>query len=141
MHLSSGSVESLFVEYADDVYNFLVYYTGRRDVEDIVQETFVKAIKGLERTSNIVNPRSWLFMIARNTAMDHARRAKREVLVSDAAFANIPYDGPSPDESAACSEYAGHIVNTIQKLKREYRDVLVLRLIMQQSGMDVFANS
>ena len=36
-------IEQWFNEYEKDITKYLVYYTGSKDVEDLVQETFLKA--------------------------------------------------------------------------------------------------
>jgi len=54
------------------------------EAEDVVQETFVKAIEASRRRPDVGNPEAWLFRIAHNTALDHLRqRARRQRLGSD----------------------------------------------------------
>ncbi|WP_254660760.1 sigma factor [Bacillus sp. FJAT-27225] len=36
-------IEQWFYQYEKDIFNYLVYYTGTRDVEDLVQDTFLRA--------------------------------------------------------------------------------------------------
>ncbi|MDQ0188885.1 hypothetical protein JI721_12200 [Alicyclobacillus cycloheptanicus] len=43
----SRSIEEWFAAHDDQVYNFLVYFTGSMDVEDLVQETLIRAMYGL----------------------------------------------------------------------------------------------
>ena len=59
------------------VYNF-VYRLVRntQDAEDITQETFVKMWKNLKRYNQDQNFKTWLFTIARNTAIDSLRKKK-----------------------------------------------------------------
>src|SRR5690625_6343817 len=67
-----------FDAYADDIYRFLVHYMSTTDVEDIVQEVFIKAIDRYDLFNGESSPKTWLISIARNLAIDEARRKKRQ---------------------------------------------------------------
>ena len=58
--------------------------------EDLVQETFLAAMQGLENFKEESTPRTWLFSILRHKLMDHYRKAFRNQHVS------IDHDGPAP---------------------------------------------
>lgn len=51
---------------------------GNVDVDDLVQETFVRAYRGLQNYSYGVSCRSWLLTIARNVCADHYRKISRD---------------------------------------------------------------
>jgi RNA polymerase sigma-70 factor (ECF subfamily) len=46
----------------------------RDDIDDVVQETFLKAYRGLHTFSYGVTCRSWILTIARNACVDHFRK-------------------------------------------------------------------
>jgi RNA polymerase sigma-70 factor (ECF subfamily) len=48
------------------------------DGEDIVQETFLKALNALDGNMTVERPEQWLFRIAHNAAQDRLRRRNRE---------------------------------------------------------------
>lgn len=73
------TISEWFYLYSNDVYNFLVYYTCTTDVEDLVQEVFIKAGRGLHSYKNQASPKTWLFTIARNTAIDEARKKRQRL--------------------------------------------------------------
>ena len=52
-----------------------------KEVEDIVQETYVRACQ-VERKTTINTPRSFLLKTARNLALDHVKRAESRLAVS-----------------------------------------------------------
>lgn len=70
------AIETWFQLYANDVFNYLVYYTYSQDVEDLLQETFIKAWTHLGKQKTIADPKAWLLSIARNTAIDAIRKKK-----------------------------------------------------------------
>jgi RNA polymerase sigma-70 factor, ECF subfamily len=51
---------------------------GAVDVDDLAQETFVRAYRGLQSYSYGVSCRSWLLTIARNVCADHYRKTSRD---------------------------------------------------------------
>lgn len=56
----------------------LIYWMIRSDeVDDLVQETFIKAWKSFEKFENRSNMRTWLHRIAMNTVYDHFRKCKK----------------------------------------------------------------
>jgi RNA polymerase sigma-70 factor (ECF subfamily) len=90
-----------------DVMRFLAPLTASADVEDLTQETFLRALRGLPEFAGRSSVRTWLFSIARRVAADHVRRATRRPRVAavpdwqataDAAGAA---DGPRFDEHHA----------------------------------------
>jgi RNA polymerase sigma-70 factor (ECF subfamily) len=60
--------EQLAMPLFDSLYNFAHWVTGDRvDAEDLVQETYVKALKGFKSFQEGTNLRAWMFRILRNT--------------------------------------------------------------------------
>ena len=60
--------------------NWLIKSTGdNHRAEDILQDTFLKALKHKERFCSLDDSKSWLFTIARNALIDQQRKPRREV--------------------------------------------------------------
>src|SRR6201996_6356839 len=60
--------EQLAMPLFDSLYNFAHWLTGNRvDAEDLVQETYAKALKGFKSFQEGTNLRAWMFRILRNT--------------------------------------------------------------------------
>lgn len=71
------ALEALVRRYMAQIYRYAHRYTGNADTAaDITQETFVKAWKHLKRFDRSRNFQSWLFAIAKNTAVDWLRTKK-----------------------------------------------------------------
>ena len=98
------------------------FLTERADVEDVAQETFMRALKGI-RSFDPERPFApWLYQIARNQARNHlrsrARRAAAAGLVADAAVAD---PGPSPATGAERTELRHLLAAAIRELPEQRR--------------------
>jgi RNA polymerase sigma-70 factor (ECF subfamily) len=69
-----------------DVRRFLAHLTDRGDLDDVTQETYLRAMKALARYDARASARTWLFAIARRVAADEVRLAMRR-----------PRQSPAPD--------------------------------------------
>ncbi|MBS4198116.1 RNA polymerase sigma factor [Bacillus sp. FJAT-49732] len=126
MSKSNIIISEWFHLYSNDVYNYLVYYTGSTDVEDLVQEVFIKVIMGLKSYKGQSSPKTWIISIARNVAIDDARkRNKKRNLSFDEQLISI--DGDSPEKFFLQNEEKQALYNAIQMLKSNYREVILLR--------------
>lgn len=73
-------------DYADYLYRFAVARVRDHEVaRDLVQETFLAALKGQERYRGVAAERTWLTGILKNKVVDYYRRGKREPLLEDLA--------------------------------------------------------
>ena len=116
------------------VYNF-VYRLVRntQDAEDITQETFVKMWKNLKRYNQDQNFKTWLFTIARNTAIDSLRK-KKSFVFSDFEIADgknpfldtLADPAPLPDELAARAERQTLFGSALGKRSPAYQEVFTL---------------
>ncbi|WHY66059.1 RNA polymerase sigma factor [Neobacillus sp. SuZ13] len=130
-------IEKWFIQYEQDVTNYLVYYTGSVDVEDLVQETFLRAFRALSQFKNDSSPKTWLISIARNTAIDFYRKKS----VWNRLKQILDYESPKLHEQDTGEkivrkmEYA-YLYEAINELKPTYRDVILLRGIAELSSQE-----
>lgn len=127
-----------FHQYHRDILNYLIYFTGRVDVEDLVQEVFIRALRRLNTFNELSSPKTWLFSIARNIAIDEMRKQKRENDKQQKLlhFYRRSYH-PSPEEMMRLNETNKEIYETIQTLRQNYRDVLILKGIKELNNQEV----
>jgi RNA polymerase sigma-70 factor (ECF subfamily) len=69
--------------YADALYNLARYLTGRDgDAEDLVQETYSRALGAMHRLAADSNVKAWLFQILRNLFISQWRRRQNDPVVT-----------------------------------------------------------
>ena len=96
------------------------------DPEDVVQDAFIRAYRGLRVTDRPMALRPWLYMIVRNRALDELRTPQRSDIYDDEALRPVPSDS---DPAQCCEERdeMRFIVSEIARLPERQRMALVMR--------------
>ena len=127
----------LVLIYQDRVYSHCHYLAGSPDdAEDLAQEVFVQAFKGIRSFRNDADFGTWLHRIAVNQWINFYRRSRKVVTFSLDAPLNTS-DGEvnrelaateeSPLEKVERSELNALVGNALNRLLPEFRTVLLLR--------------
>jgi RNA polymerase sigma factor (sigma-70 family) len=97
--------------------------TGDRALsEDVAQETFITAWRQLDKLNQTSKLRPWLCVIARN--LGYRARRDRPVVADDAAAE--PDGGASPFDAVVEAEAQRIVRDTLSRVPKRYREVLVL---------------
>jgi RNA polymerase sigma-70 factor (ECF subfamily) len=121
----------LVERYQDRLYNSLVRVLGSaEDARDAVQEAFVQAYLKLDTFRGSAAFYTWLYRVAFNLAMSHARKRRPRTSLDEAkeSFGREPVDGqPTPDMHLVRREQVQLVQTALAALGTEYRQILVLR--------------
>src|SRR4051794_810971 len=105
---------------------------NEHDADDVVQETFLRAYRQLERFEERANFGTWLHRIAVNCALDllrargrHDRHTVRDE--DDAMSRTIETADPQPDRLLMSAELQKHVVAALDRLSGNERTAFVLR--------------
>jgi len=75
---SRGEVGPRALEHADALYNLARYLTRNpSDAEDLVQETYARALRAWSQFASGTDLKAWLFRILRNSWLDRCRHERR----------------------------------------------------------------
>ena len=128
--------ERLVREYGDRIYRFVKRLAGERPAEDLTQEVFLRVHRSVDSYRPEGRFDSWLFTIANNLCIDHARRRKPEASLGDldgdlaperfAAETRGPLDQMEEDERRRA------LLKAVERLPFEQRQVFLLR---EEAGM------
>jgi RNA polymerase sigma-70 factor, ECF subfamily len=83
--------------YADTLYNLARYLTGNQtDAEDLVQDTYARALRGAAQFTPGTNLKAWLFRILRNTFISLYRRRRHNPTIGGLDTVDPTAQGPAP---------------------------------------------
>jgi RNA polymerase sigma-70 factor (ECF subfamily) len=130
--------EVLVTRHRKGVYNFILRFVrDAAQAEDVLQETFLRVIKGADAYEKQAKFTTWLFTIARNLCVDAARRGKHRKAASldapvgddeGAALIDLIAGGdPGADKQAVNRELGVRLRKAIESLPDEQREIFLLR--------------
>ncbi len=116
----------LYEMYAPMVHGILLARVPRAEVDDLVQDIFLHALRKLHTLRNAGAFGGWLAMITRNRAMDFYRSSRETVEVTEKTAV-----AKSPNRTAM------EILDLIRSLPEAYRETLVLRFVEGMTGPEI----
>ena len=120
----------------EPIYRFIASRVNRpSDAEDLTQLVFVKALEALPRYEVRGIPfGGWLFRLARNTVIDHART--RHEHADLAAAAERPSETAGPDEVTLLRQDLDAVAAALAELTDEQREAIELRFFAGLSARE-----
>jgi RNA polymerase sigma-70 factor (ECF subfamily) len=103
------------------------------DAEDMVQETFLKAWKQIDKFDGRASFSTWLYRICANCSLDHLRIAKRKQDLHRPEedevdpFAQLACAKPTPERLALSSEITARLLPALNELSEMERAAFVMR--------------
>ena len=141
--------DKLYRDHVDLVYRYAYRLCGDMEsANDLVQETFLNAFRGINAFRGDAQVSTWLYTIASRAAMRLRRKRRgapeRELSLeefiptSDGEFRlQIPIEGLTPEEALENKELREALDQAINKLPKKYRMALVLRDMEGLSAKEV----
>src|SRR5262249_54672278 len=123
----------LYDRYARMVHGILLARVPVRDVDDLVQDVFVMALRRLSTLRDTRSFGAWLAAIARNLANDHYRRLAPEDQLTEEA--------PDTENKAEGENDATAVLEAVRGLPDTYRETLILRLVEGMTGPEIAART
>src|SRR5258707_12962246 len=120
----------LYEMYAPMVHGILLARVPRGEVDDLVQDIFLHALRKLHTLREATAFGPWIAMIARNRAMDFNRSSRETVEVTEQMAVERP-----PNRTAK------EILELICRLPEAYRETLVLRFVEGMTGPEIAART
>ncbi len=113
-----------------------------KEVEDIVQETYVRVCQIEKNGRRIKEPRAFLFKTARNLALDHLKRAETRLTISTEDLSELTVEevaqfADQTFEEAASDEEFSLFCKAVRELPVQCRRVFVLKKVYGYSQKDI----
>jgi RNA polymerase sigma-70 factor (ECF subfamily) len=132
--------EELAMPLFDQLYNFACWLTqDRTEAEDLVQETYAKALRGFSSFQLGTNFRAWIYRILRNTFLTSRTGLKATAMVSlDAEDADELPAGPETPETVFISNSEQQMVQeALEALPVHFREILLLSETEEMSYQEI----
>jgi RNA polymerase sigma-70 factor, ECF subfamily len=138
--LPSETFEQLAMPHFDRLYNFACWLTqDRHEAEDLVQETYAKALKGFSSFQAGTNFRAWIYKILRNAFLNSRSGLKA---------ASVPLDGEGDDATLPAVEETPESIllqradwqlvqEALEQLPVAHREVLLLCDVEEMSYQEI----
>jgi RNA polymerase sigma-70 factor (ECF subfamily) len=128
----------LYDRYARMVHGILLARVPPREVDDLLQEVFLAALRQLHALRDVSRFGAWLSTITRNRANDHYRKSGPEAAVTEEVSEN---QAEARATDHASQQEAAMILATIRTLPEAYREPLILRLVEGMTGPEIAART
>jgi RNA polymerase sigma-70 factor, ECF subfamily len=136
-HVERKPFDEVYREYADPIFRFCLTQVGSLSIaEEAAADTFAAAFVAYERFRPGAELRPWLYRIARNTAVDHLRRARRRTGLL-ARLSRADSSVSSIEDVVALRGDLRNLVDAAGKLSRRDRELVGLRLSGKMTFKDI----
>jgi len=124
----------LYDRYARTVHGILLARVPPREVDDLVQEVFLLALRRLHALRDVSRFGAWLGTITRNRANDYFRKAIPAEKVTEPVSED---QAESRTTNRAAEQEANVILALVRALPEAYREPLILRLVEGMTGPEI----
>jgi RNA polymerase sigma-70 factor (ECF subfamily) len=135
------SFEELALPLFDSLYNFARWLThDREEAEDLVQETYSKALKGFSSFEQGTNFRAWMYRILRNTFLTSRTGLKSSATISldsEEGESVEPATSETPESLLLDRSNQMMVQEAIEQLPLNFREVILLCDVEEMSYQEI----
>ena len=134
--------EELVVRYQERLFFFIkrISYFGNEDIEDLLQETFIKVYKNLNAFDQDLKFSTWIYQITRNTVVDAIRKKHarpQETHLEDEELVKIFRSGIDLENEMEAKDSLEKIKKIIASLPFRYKEVMILRFLEERTYEEI----
>src|SRR5580698_6762778 len=136
--LNTASFEDLALPLFEQLYNFAHWLTqDRAEAEDLVQETYAKALRGFSSFQPGTNFRAWMYRILRNSFLSSRTGLKTMVVLDEENGEALPAETATPE--ALLMEQANQqmVQLAMEALPLPFREILLLCEVEEMSYQEI----
>jgi RNA polymerase sigma-70 factor (ECF subfamily) len=135
------SFEDLAMPLLDSLHNFARWIARNpNDAEDLVQETYLKALRGFASFQPGTNFRAWMFQILRNTFWSSCSKLERRMTVamdSEEEGPALAVENETPETVLMKRSDSSLVQNAIDNLPVHHREILLLCEVEEMSYREI----
>ncbi len=134
--------ENIYREHAPGVNQYLLTLSGNsHEAEDLLQETFIKAMRAESSLKDPDKIHSWLMSISRNLYFDGLKKQVRRKTTSVGNFAEeagqIPLSQDCPEAQVLSKDFNGKLEQVMGELSETHRTAFTLGVIQKMPYRDI----
>jgi RNA polymerase sigma-70 factor (ECF subfamily) len=132
-HAGAVQPHAMGIEYLDGLYSYAMVLTrNHAEAEDLVQETYIRAMQAMRKLRADSNIKSWLFTILKNIWFNQLRKRRNapqmvEIDSGDDAANHIVEPSKNSHDLYVGKLEAEQVRAAIQQLPVEFREIILLR--------------
>ena len=129
--------EAYYNEYKHKIFSYLYYRSGknRMQAEDLTEEVFLKALEKFDRYNPEMSFKSWIYSIAHNHLIDHYRKERTTVDLSD--LENVLESDLDPKSSIIKRVAAEEVEELLKHVSDEEKEILLMRYFQDLPLKDI----
>ena len=136
--LPATTFEDLAIPLFDQLYNFARWLTqDTSEAEDLVQETYTKALRGFSGFEIGTNFRAWIFRILRNSFLTSRTGLKTKVALEEDGVESIASSAPTPEDVLIEQANRGMVQDALAELPVPYREIVLLCEVEEMSYEEI----
>lgn len=143
LSLQEGENFGLIVDrYSDPLFRYLrrISYFSPEDIEDMLQEVFIKVYKNLNSFDQAMKFSTWIYQITRNQMIDEIRKKKArpdELKLLDDEWLKMFRSGIDLGKQLETKEELERVKKLMEQLPFQYKEVLMLRFLEEKSYEEI----
>jgi RNA polymerase sigma-70 factor (ECF subfamily) len=136
---SAAAFETLAMPLFEQLYNFARWLTqDATEAEDLVQETYAKALRGFSSFQPGTNFRAWMYRILRNSFLSSRTGLKTTVPLDDEGNEQVlPAEPHTPESILLVQSDRAQVQQALTDLPLHFREVLLLCEVEEMSYQEI----
>ena len=136
--LSAASFEDLALPLFDQLYNFAHWLTqDKSEAEDLVQETYAKALRGFSSFQAGTNFRAWMYRILRNSFLGSRTGLKTMVVLDEESGEGLPTENVTPEVLLLEQANREMVQQALEGLPVQFREILLLCEVEEMTYQEI----
>ena len=136
--LPAANFEDLAMPLFDQLYNFARWLTqDTTEAEDLVQETYAKALRGFSSFQPGTNFRAWMYRILRNSFLSSRTGLKTTVPIDEEDEVAIAPETENPESLLLAQADRQTMQQALEQLPVHFREVLLLCEVEEMSYQEI----
>jgi RNA polymerase sigma-70 factor (ECF subfamily) len=135
---NAASFEDLALPLFDQLYNFAHWLTqDKTEAEDLVQETYAKALRGFSSFQAGTNFRAWIYRILRNSFLSSRTGLKTTVVLDEEGGDGLPTVSATPESLLIEQANREMVQQAMAELQVQFREILLLCEVEEMSYQEI----